>query len=491
MSSSEELVNWIDSILTPEAKIAIAHQVQADAVMAQPLIKQLQALRAQLRENAYQKIFEARANVADDLLKLTTSLTQLIHFSNVAGEDTTAYITLFRQVSSVTQKLSIFGEDDANGDGLRDHVEEGPGQAGPDSDLELDTEGYPSGKALAPKDQQHDQGPTEDPDANPDDVTPEDAPAGDKGATVAEPEPEEETADEPVGEDTEMTDDESGEGDAPKESFNEDFDNLVKNLPKEKTAHKDAQPTEEAPTDEGETEPASEDETEPTDEDEEGKKDKSKKKGFLDQIGEGDTAESSVALAADESKFRFAYLGAGAGDEAVSALVSDSIYQYKPAKDLFGGSVEKLDIALRKLLAHQPGYTAVLNKLNELVRAKKLEIVDRHKASERELRSALGSKIDQGQLGEVDPEEATSWRYRGVGLQKVKNNEACIWFEVGSKEYAAVPNHKSLKPGEDIDDFSARIAGKLKSMSYSAGLEFLLGMVKRGFLKPLFVEPIG
>jgi hypothetical protein len=28
-------------------------------------------------------------------------------------------------------------------------------------------------------------------------------------------------------------------------------------------------------------------------------------------------------------------------------------------------------------------------------------------------------------------------------------------------------------------------------MSYAAGLEFLLGMVKRGFLKPLFVGPIG
>lgn len=484
MSSTEELVNWIDSVLTPEAKIAIAHQVEADAVMAQPLIKQLQALRAQLRENAYQKIFEARANVADDLLKLTTSLTQLIHFSNVAGEDTTAYITLFRQVSSVTQKLSIFGEDDANGDGLRDSVEDDLGQSGADSDLELDTDGYPDGKALAPKDQQHDQGPTEDPDANPDDVKPEYAPASDEGATDAEPEPDEEASSD---DDVEMTDDESGEGDenTPKESFNEDFDNLVKNLPKEKTAPKDKTPTKEAPTDEGKIEP--DEDTEPAD-DEDGKEDKSKKKGFLDQIGEGETAESSVTLAADEHKFRFAYLGVD--NDVVSALVSDSIYRYKPAKELFGGSVDKLDIALRKLLANQPGYTVVLNKLNELVRANKLVIVNKRKASERELRQVLGGRIDKGQLGEVAPEDMTPWRYRGVGLQKVKNNEACIWFEVGSKEYAAVPNPKSLKLHEDIDDFDSRIADKLKSMSYSAGLEFLLGMVKRGFIKPLFVGPI-
>jgi hypothetical protein len=486
MSSAEELINWIDSVLTPEAKIAIAHQVKADTAMSQPLIKQLQALRAQLRENAYQKIFEARANVADDLLKLTTSLTQLIHFSNVAGEDTTAYITLFRQVSAVTQKLSVFGEDDANGDGLRDSVEEGPGRAGPDSDLELDGQGYPSGKSLAPKDQQHDEGPTEDPDVNPDDVKPEDAPTSDKGATEAEPVPEEE----PSGDDAEMTEDESGVGDEsaeePKESFNEDFDNLVKNLPKEKAAPKEERPAEEAPADEGE---APEDEAEPIEEDGEDGKDKGKKKGFLDQIGEGETAESSVALAADESKFRFAYLGIEG--KAVSALVSDSIYQYKPTKELFGGSIEKLDVALRKLLANQPGYTAVLNKLNELVRAKKIVIAGKRTASDRELRISLGGRIDKGQLGEVDPEDATPWRYRGVGLQKVKNNEACIWFEVGSKEYAAVPNPKSMKPGEDLDDFSDKIAGKLKSMSYAAGLEFLLGMVKRGFLKPLFVGPIG
>lgn len=460
--SNEAILEWIDSVLSPEVKAKVEHLVQANSAVSQPLIKQLQALRAQLRENAYQKIYEARAGVADDLLKLTQSLTQLIHYSNVAGEDTSAYISLMRSVSQVTQKLSFFGEDDADGDGVKDSEEPG---LDPASDLELDIdETSPEPKpedTIKPEEDVKDEAPTEDENVDPDAVKPEDE-------APEEPAPDEET---------EMTDDESGEGDADADQegdLDADFEKAVKSAPK----HKKAPAEEEEPA---------EDE-EPSEEDE----DPAKKKGFLAKLddSEAETAESSTqVLSAAENKFRFAYLGIARNK--ISALVTDTIYEYKPEATLFGGDLKRLDTALRKLLATEAGYSAVLSKLNDLVKAKKLKIVARKEVKGNDLRSSLKSPVDQGQLGENDVPDGTPWRYRGIGLQNVKNNQVCVWFEVGSKEYAAIPNPKSLKAGEDIDGFDARIQGRLKTMSYNDGLGFIIGLIERGHLKPIFVGPIG
>lgn len=474
--SNEAILEWIDSVLSPEVRAKVEHMVQANNAASQPLIKQLQALRAQLRENAYQKIYEARAGVADDLLKLTQSLTQLIHYSNVAGEDTSAYISLMRSVSQVTQKLSFFGEDDADGDGVKDSEEAG---LDPASDLELDIdETNPEPKpedVIKPQDEVKDEAETEDENVDPDSVKPEDA--------AQEP------SEEPAGEDVEMTDDESGEGDAEQSNnFDDDFEKAVKSMPKQKKA---------AEQDDEQAEPDGEESAEePSEDDEQEDGEPKKKKGFLAKLDdaepEEETAESSTqVLSAAENKFRFAYLGISPSKQKISAVVTDTIYEYKPESTLFGGDVKRLDTAIRKLLASEAGYSAVLLKLNSLVKAKKLKIVARKDIKGNDLRNSLKSPVDQGQLGENEVPEGTPWRYRGIGLQKVKNNQVCIWFEVGSKEYAAVPNTKSLKAGEDIDGFDARVQGKLKTLSYDDGLGFIIGLIERGHLKPIFVGPIG
>ena len=49
----QDILEWIDSVLPAEVRASVEYHIQANTNVAQPLIKQLQALRAQLRENAY------------------------------------------------------------------------------------------------------------------------------------------------------------------------------------------------------------------------------------------------------------------------------------------------------------------------------------------------------------------------------------------------------------------------------------------------------
>jgi hypothetical protein len=467
----QDILEWIDSVLPAEVRASVEYHIKANTNVAQPLIKQLQALRAQLRENAYQKIYEARAAFADDLLKLTQSLTNLIHFSSVANEDTNAYVSLLRSVSQVTQKLSFFGDDDADGDGVKDG-EEG---SDPRADLELEVD---DGSNLQDEHDETDP-PAEDDDQHTDEVPTEDAPAEDGEANTETPS---EDAPAEDGEaETEMTDDENGAGDEtteePQEDFAADFEKAIQKVPK-------AEPKKEA-AEEPAAEDVSEEDADESD-DEEGKK---KKGGFIKNLdaGEDETAESSTqVLSTTENKFRFAYLGLTPDGKKVRALVTDSVYIYQPAENLFGGDASKLDAAIRKLMSNATGYSATLNKLNELVKAKKLTITNRKEIGARDLRVSLKSEADKGQLGQVEVGEGTPWLYHGVGLQKVKNNQVCIWFEVGSKEYAAIPGNEE----QDIDALDEKIQNKIKTLSYDNGLDFLIGLITRKHLRPIFVGTI-
>lgn len=470
------LLSWIDSVLAnTDAKSRIEAAVTANATMTNSIVKQLTALRAQLRENAYSKIYEARAAVGDDLLKLTQSLTTLIHFSSVAGEDTSAYVALLRSVSKVTQQLSFFGEEDSDGDGVRDDAENNS----PELDLQIDDGNAPppENSVVAPKDEVQDSSPTESPDVDPDSVQPDDAeqgegegePAEDEQADNSE-EPSEDAAPEDgagdEGQDAEMDDDGEIQQDGAEDGSDAEteFDNVVKNLHRGKKQKKDG-------------------------EEEDGKK------SFLEKIedgeedtgdaGEGEVAESSVAMAGAHD-FRFAYLGIDDDGKSVVAVVGDKRYCYKPAASLFGGSIERLDKAIRKFMAENAGYSAVLQKINTLVREKKLAISRADKLSTREVRDNVATDIDRAQLGAESIPAGTPWRYNGVGIQRVSNQDVCLWFEIGSKEYAAIPNAKAMKAGEDIDDFSDRVHARLKTLSYDDGLTFLIGLVKRKVIKVIY-----
>ena len=506
---SEEIIAWIDSVLTPEVRDNIASQVHAHAANAGPLIKQLQQLRTQLREKSYAKIYEARANVADVLANLMSALSQLIHYSNVAGEGTSAYISLMRNVSTVTQKLSFFGEDDADGDGVRDEFEGEEGEPGPDMDLEIDDTNQPSNKTVAPEDEVHEKGPTEDENVDPDRVVPQDA---DGDHEQAPPSEEMQTEGEPAEEDSETpapkedgsdAAPEQDDGEAPKEGddFEGEFDNVVKNLPKDEKSAAPKEGTE--PQDEAEQ--PKEDSGDDAEQPEEGEKDESgdeekkedkgdkpKKKGFLQKLDDEGKAHSSVhakveAPSTDKNgkpaahEFRFAYLGLTPDNQKVRALVTDRIFIYQPQPDLFGGDAVKLDAAINKLLQAKPGYTAVLTKLNSLVQTQKLKIVGRRAVGETALRKDLKSDVNKGKIGTIKPEAGTPWRYRGVGLQKIKNSEAALWFEVGNTEYAAVPGNN-----DDLDTFDAKIQKRLKGLAYDAGLAFITGLLKKGYLKPIY-----
>jgi hypothetical protein len=465
---------WIEEVLaSTDAKSKIEAAVTANATMTNSIVKQLTALRAQLRENAYSKIYEARAAVGDDLLKLTQSLTTLIHFSSVAGEDTSAYVALLRSVSKVTQQLSFFGEEDADGDGIRDDAE----NTNPELDLQIDDGNPPPSDdaVVAPKDEVQDPSETESPDVDPDSVQPDDA------GGEAQPEDQGEVSDEGAGEQGEGEEpapedgqegeiDEDGEiqqdGGENTQDAENDFDNVVQNLRRGKKPAKKEDGEEEG--------------------DEDGKK------SFLEKIDDEDagTAESSVSTAGAH-EFRFAYLGVDARGESVVAVVGDKRYFYTPTEAVFGGDVTRLDKAIRKLMAQSAGYSAVLQKINGLVRAKKLTIshVDLL-TSAKEVRDNVSTEIDRAQLGATDIPAGTPWRYRGIGIQKVSNQEICMWFEIGSKEYAAIPNPKALKKDEDIEGFSERVQGRLKTLSYDDGLTFLVGLVKRKVIKVIFAGKI-
>jgi hypothetical protein len=499
-----ETLDWVESVLSKtDVRERIESLVTANATMTNSIVKQLTALRAQLRENAYSKIYEARAAVGDDLLKLTQSLTTLIHFSSVAGEDTTAYVSLLRSVSKVTQQLSFFGEADADGDGVKDDV------AGEDPALDLQVDDGnpqpPEDAVMSPDKEVADDSATESPDVDPANVQPEDGDAGGEPAEDANPEDAGED-----GQDAEMDEDgevQTTDGD----QYANEFDQVVKNLKNGKPAKQVPEDSQEGDSGEGEDtgegEPAQEGdesagegegEGEETDEDEAAKD--GKKKGFLNSIGEGEgedaegedanTAESAVATAAAESGFRFAYLGVCEDDKHICAIVGDKRYFYAPSDALFGGNVAKLDTAVRKLLNTAPGYTAVLQRLNSLVKAKKLKITQADKLSTSEIRDDVSTEIDRAQLGAVDVPAGTPWRYRGVGIQRVSNQDVCIWFEMGAKEYAAIPNPKILKPDEDIDGFSGRIHERLKLLSYDDGLTFLVGLIKRKAVKVIYAGRI-
>ena len=149
--------------------------------------------------------------------------------------------------------------------------------------------------------------------------------------------------------------------------------------------------------------------------------------------------------------------------------------------------MNKLDVALRKHLETHPGYANALTILNQLRTSGKLRIIRRVQLSKQQLRKILHAPEQNAhaQLGSIKFDEGTAWRYRGVGLQKISNQEAAIWFEVGDTEYAVLPN-KKVYGDKDIEDVNGGIQQKLKTLSYTDGLKYLVRLVHTKHLTPIY-----
>jgi hypothetical protein len=511
---------WLEGILNdPKFRERVQAVVtSADTYLASQLARNLMQLRNEQRTNAYKQIFAARTKVSEDLLALQNSLSALIHYSAVAGEDANVFINLQRSVVTVTQKLSVFGEEDVDGDGMRDSQAQAPGTpadpaaAGnpernlPSLDMDVDRapiapDNQPEPKTVLPADQVQ---------QDPDDVTDENAttPSAD-GQEVAAPN-EAAPADE-AG---------NAEEDAPRDAVapaapaapapgaqpeQEGFD----------TGDDEGEaPAEEgaAPAD-GENPAPEEEEDEDSDtkapEEQEVVDDKDKlhqefgrlaqkgkkgKKGLFESLtdpaldakpGEAAASVAEAKQTVKEKNFRFVYRGIRGG--CVSAMITNKVYYFQPTPKLYGGDVNKLDVALRKHLETHPGYANALTILNQLRTSGKLRIIRRVQLSKQQLRKILHAPEQNAhaQLGSIKFDEGTAWRYRGVGLQKISNQEAAIWFEVGDTEYAVLPN-KKVYGDKDIEDVNGGIQQKLKTLSYTDGLKYLVRLVHTKHLTPIY-----
>ena len=493
---------WLEGILNdPNFRARVdTVVVAADTYLATQLARNLMQLRNQQRTNAYKQIFAARTKVSEDLLALQNSLSALIHYSAVAGEDANVFIALQRSVVTVTQKLSIFGEEDADGDGMRDSQAKAPGTpadpaaAGnpeknlPSLDMEIDRapiapDNQPEPKEVLPANKVQ---------QDPDDVTDEDAvpPAGPAADGQEEDAPEPGAA-------------EPNKGAAPEKPAPEGFDTEVDEGAPEGDAPAGDAPEDEEDEDSDAKAPEQEEVVEDKDKlhQEFGRlaqKGKKAKKGLFESLTDPDLdkkepAEGEAAASVAEAKqdvkkeknFRFVYRGIRGN--CVSALITNKVYYFQPTEKLYKGDVNKVDVALRKHLETHPGYTNALATLNQLRTAGKLKIIRRVSLSKQQLRKILHAPEQNAhtQLGTIKFDEGTAWRYRGVGLQKISNQEAALWLEVGDTEYAVLPN-KKVFGNKDIEDVNGSIQQKLKLLSYTDGLKYLVRLVHNKQLQVIY-----
>lgn len=509
-SADIEVLSWVEGVLNrPEVRAKLEHVVTADTFQAQQLAQRLMQLRTSLRENAYNRIFEARAKVSEDLLALQQSLSQLIHFSAVAGEDANMFISLQRSVVSVTQKLSVFGEDDADGDGMRDDQAQAPGQAQPANpatpqapdknapSLSLDVDTAPIAPDNQPQPPASAEPKPEQVQQDPDDIADENAnpePAGNQNQETEEPgqaqqaEPGSDLEKPPTAPEGEEGAQEPADGqDDPKD-------------PKDiKLSLNDVG---EQPQDEEDPDDGVDGEEPETDEDQEGLKkefsdvakkvqEKNKKQGLFESLvtpGIDGKAQATAKTDKVKPSFRFAYRGVRG--ETVSMLVTDRVYYIKPAANYLGGNVDRLNKAITKHMDENPGYNATLQQIRLLISQSKLVVVKRVRLTKQQLRKTLRAPEQKtGQFGAVVMDPTTAWKFRGVGVQKTTNQATCIYFEVGDTEYGAVPD-KTFKD-KDIDDVAGSIFGHLKKVSYTDGFKYLEKLVRNGSLRIIYQDKIG
>ena len=413
----------------------------ATASDPQAMTKKIEALRRQFKEQSLQVAYESKQKLAGLLREITHVLTDLIHAMNVNGEDASAMAKLQSQIGKVTKSLSFVGEDDADGDGFKDNVQDeaninlGQGK-NTDESHQAFKDAVKSIKTDAPK--------SEEKQASPEKKAEPVAPV------------KEETKKPAPKEDVEESEDE-GSDEAEEDVDNEDAKPAPPKLKKKKVAlPKKDKGSEKEKGDEG---------------------------GFVSSL----LAESSYTATAG---FRFVYLGpksvrkAGESFTAICAgfgshsMDTFKVYYYKPTIKFFKGDATKADTAFKKILANSKGYSKLSSELNALVKSGHLEIV---------------SKKEQD-ASEILQKSEDSWSYRGIGQHpKAPDNpdKKALWFEIRGDEFAAIPASKfESGNAEEADSYiKVNIIGSKEGGAgkpYIDGLKALESLVDAGRLKVIY-----
>lgn len=418
----------------------------ATASDPEAMTKKMDAMRKHFKEQALQVSYESKQKLASILREMAHVLTDLIHAMNVNGEDASAMMKLQSQAGKITRSMSFVGEDDADGDGIKDSIKHSVGLTlgdNNDGDSEEDekpedhNEAFKSAvKSLKPTDTQ-----TEDkPDVK---TLP-------KQESKSEPEDGEDEDGDLEEEDTNSVDPENQPEEKPK--------------PVKKKLLKKSKPV-------ADSEDA--DASKP-----EGKD--SGKKGFVETM----LAESSFQAIAG---MRFVYMGpknVKKGGESISVILagfgshsddSMKVYYYKPSSKFFGGDTARIDNVFKKILESGDGYSKLSQELNARVKSGHLEIVARKEKQASEVLDSEGS-----------------WSYRGVGQHPKNNKKKALWFEIGAQEFAAVP-HSRFESG-DVEEADAYIRTHIVGSkqhgsvgkSYLEGLTALEKLVASHRLKVIF-----
>lgn len=110
----------------------------ATAANADDVLNAFDAMRANLREEAYRTVLENKQRLFSALREVNTSFGLVINSMAALGQDTGVMQKLQRTIVKITADLSFTGEDDANNDGIRDSAETTKPDGTADLNLDLD-----------------------------------------------------------------------------------------------------------------------------------------------------------------------------------------------------------------------------------------------------------------------------------------------------------------------------------------------------------------
>lgn len=393
----------------------------------QSIVKQIEMLRKKLRKNADDLEYDNTQLLADKLREVTHILSDLISARAVKGGDTRLLQKLANQIISVTKSLSFGGDDDTNDDGFRD-----------DADLSFIE------KPESSKDEFHD--------------------AVKKALKTTN--------------DEKPSKDKSSKNDGKKEDAQKNSDNKQKS---KEDSSKDKESDDKAKK----SSPKKIEEDDEAEDDSDSKSDKKSKKsgGFMDSL---DDAEASASVVT--SGFRFTYFGiknvkkGGERIRVLKAMYGDNTkdvataYYYLPTETLLRGDIDKVHAAFEKILKDKKGYHALSQFINKLSASGKLKIIKK-------------KPVDvTTEFHSEEPDR--SWSFIGVQEHPLKTGRKAIWFEIGDKQFAAVPSKKF--EGGDASEASNWIKVNLignkdvAGTSYLNGLKKIEDMVHSGRLKIIF-----
>lgn len=409
-----------------EVEDTLADDHKVTADDKQAIVKQIEVLRKKIRRGADDLEYDNTQLLADRLREVNHILSDLISAKAIKGGDTRLLQKLSNQIVNVTKSLSFGGDDDDNNDGFKDSADLGFIEDTKDDSDSTQQFHNAVKKAITDKPEQKPE-PKSDNVAKPKVEDKPDAKVEDKKADKSDKSKKTDDA-----EDSEETD---------------DNDDGKKKLDKKKPA----------------------------------KSEKKKSGGFMDSLDAEASAEVTAGL-------RFSYFGIRSlkkGGEKVRVLKAMygnneepnvTVYYYQPTKTLFGGDIDRTHSAFEKTLKEKNGYHALAQFIPKLIRSGKLV--------------QLKKKVVDAtaEIAKEDPD--SFWSYIGVQEHPTKSGKKAIWFEIGDKQFAAIPSKRF--EGGDVNEASnwikINILGNKDSVgkSYIHGLKAMNDLVHGGKLKIIF-----